>query len=183
MVTYTIDKRPKRLRDGDKVVFVVGGARCVYSVWGGEDWLPNDNNEDVFGVLGMTLGEKISMIERSFGYVSHEPSFWPSSKARDFAAHCRLVNALYDLIEERDGKKAESCSDNATDEPGIFLGYDWAHADRDLNRSTEINGSQRYATFEEAAESAKDDSGVPFYVFKLYAVDVKKYSYKLVQED
>ena len=183
MATYTIDKRPKRLRDGDKVIFVVGIARCVYSVCDEDAWLPSGGGGDVFEALGMTLGEKITMAERFFGYASPDPSSWPSARDHDFAAHCRLVNALYDLIEERDGKKTESCSDNATDEPGIFLGYDWAHADRDLNRSTEINGSQRYATFEEAAESAKDDSGVPFYVFKLYAVDVKKYSYKLVQED
>ena len=183
MATYTIGKRPKRLRDGDKVVFVVGGARCVYSVWGGQDWLPHDNQEDVFEALGMDANDKSSMAARCFGYVSSDPSCWPTAKPRDFAAHCRLVNALYDLIEEREGKKTESCSDKATDEPGIFLGYDWAQADSDLNRSTEINGNQRYATFEEAEESAKDDSGVPFYVFKLYAVGVKKYSYKLVQED
>ena len=183
MATYTIDKRPKRLRDGDKVIFVVGGARCEYSVCGRIDWLHKDRGEDVFGALGMTRDEKISIAERFFDYASPDPILWPSAKPHDFAAHCRLVNALYDLIEEREGKKAESCSDNATDEPGIFLGYDWAQADRDLDRSTEINGNQRYATHEEAAESAKDDSGVPFYVFKLYAVDVKKYSYKLVQED
>ena len=133
--------------------------------------------------LGMDPREKASMTERCFGYVTTNLALWPTAKPRDFAAHCRLVNALYDLIEEREGKKTESRSGKATNEPGIFLGYDWAHADRDLNRSTEIDGSQRYATFEEAAEAAKDDSGVPFYVFKLYAVGVKKYSYKLVPED
>ena len=182
MATYTIDKRPKRLRPGDRIVFVVNGKECWYSVNAEESWLSR-KDVDVFEVLGMDLGEKESMAERCFGYDSPNPTFWPTAKPRDFAAHCRLVNAIYDLIEEREGKNAEIGPDKATNEPGIFLGYDWAHADRDLNRSTEIDGSQRYATFEEAAEAAKDDSGVPFYVFKLYAVGVKKYSYKLVQED
>ena len=183
MATYTIDNRPKRLRPGDRIIFVVGGKKSEYCVLNGYTWLRGGDDEDVFEHLEIDPFWKGSLAERSFGYTSLDPSSWPSAKPQDYAAHCRLVNALYDLIEEMDGKKAEGCSDNATDEPGIFLGYDWAHADRDLNRSTEINGSQRYATFEEAAEAAKDDSGVPFYVFKLYAVDVKKYSYKLVQED
>ena len=182
MATYTIDKRPKRLRPGDSVVFVVNGEVCGYQAQVEDDWLSSDDRE-VFQALGMGPSEKASMTERCFGYVSTNLAFWPTAKPRDFAAHCRLVNALYDLIEEREGKKTESRSGKATNEPGIFLGYDWAHADRDMNRSTEIDGSQRYATFEEAAEAAKDDSGVPFYVFKLYAVGVKKYSYKLVQED
>ena len=181
MATYTIDKRPKRLRPGDWAVFVVNGNKCRYWVSEGGNWLAR-YDRDVFEALGMGPSEKASMTKRCFGYVSTNLAFWPTAKPRDFAAHCRLVNALYDLIEEREGKKTESCSDKATDGPGVFLGYDWAQADRDLNRSTEINGNQRYATFEEAAEAAKDDSGVPFYVFKLYAVGVKKYSYKLVQE-
>ena len=182
MATYTIDKRPKRLRDGDKVIFVVGGVRCVYSVWDRVDWLPNDNNEDIFEALGMTLGEKISMIERSFGYVSHEPSFWPSSKARDFAAHCRLVNALYDLIEEREGKKSESCPDKATNEPGIFLGYDWAPCSEPLGTSTELNESG-HESVEAACDDAAEHGYDTCYVFKLYAVDAKKYTRKFVQED
>lgn len=181
MATYTIDKRPKRLRNADRVVFKFNGEKTEYYVT--PNYLSRSGGKDIFDSLGMDPKSKASMAERFFCYVSHDPSGWPSSRPSDFAAHCRLVNALYDLIEEREGKKTESGSDQATDEPGIFLGYDWAHADRDLNRSTEINGSQRYATFEEAAEAAKDDSGVPFYVFKLYAVGVKKYSYKLVQED
>ena len=182
MATYTIDKRPKRLRDGDKVIFVVGGVRCVYSVWDRVDWLPNDNNEDIFEALGMTLGEKISMIERSFGYVSHEPSFWPSSKARDFAAHCRLVNALYDLIEERDGKRAESSPDKGTSEPGIFLGYDWAPADEPLGVGVHMDVNT-YETVDEACDAAASEGHGACIVIKLYAVDAKKYTRKFVQED
>ena len=182
MATYTIDKRPKRLRPGDRIIFVVGGKKSEYRATRAFAWLVLDSDSDVFASLGISPCEKASMAGRCFGYASPDPDCWPSAKPHDFAAHCRLVNALYDLIEEREGKKSESCSDNATDEPGIFLGYDWAQADRDLNRSTEINGNQRYATFEEAAEAAKDDNEAPFFVFKLYAVDVKKYSYKLVQE-
>ena len=184
MATYTIDKRPKHLQDGDRIIFEVGGKKSEYCVSNGCPWLRDGrDNRDVFEDLEITPSEKKSLVESCFGYTSPDLSYWPSAKLQDYAAHCRLVNALYDLIEEREGKKAKSCSDKATDEPGIFLGYDWGQADHDLNRSTEINGNQRYATFEEAAEAAKDDSEAPFFVFKLYAVDVKKYSYKLVQED
>ena len=182
MATYTIGKRPKRLRDGDKVVFVVGGARCVYSVWGGQDWLPHDNDEDVFEALGMDANDKSSMAARCFGYVSSDPSFWPSASPHDFAAHCRLVNALYDLIEEREGKKTESCSGKATNEPGIFLGYDWAPCSEPLGTSTELNES----THESVEAACYDAAGHGYdtcFVFKLYAVSTKKYTRKFVQED
>ena len=182
MATYTIGKRPKRLRDGDKVVFVVGGVRCVYHVWGGQDWLPNDNNEDVFGALGMTLGEKITMAERFFGYASPDPSSWPSARDHDFAAHCRLVNALYDLIEERDGKKAESCSDNATDEPGIFLGYGWAPADAQLGHGFQAS-ADICESIDDACEQAALDGHDNCLIFMLYAVGSQKYTRKFVQED
>ena len=182
MATYTIDKRPTRLRDGDKVIFVVGGARCEYSVVGRIAWLPNDGGNDVFEALGMTVGEKISMAERCFGYTSTDPSSWPSAKLQDDAAHCRLVNALYDLIEERDGKKAESRSDKATDEPGIFLGYGWAPADAQLGHGFQAS-ADIYESIDDACEQAALDGYDTCLVFKVYAVDVKKYTRKFVQED
>ena len=182
MATYTIDNRPKRLRPGDRIIFVVGGARCVYSVWGEDAWLPNGGSEDVFDALGMTLCEKITMAERFFGYASPDPSDWPSAMDHDFAAHCRLVNALYDLIEEREGKKTEICQDKATNEPWIFLGYGWAPCSEPLGTSTELNEST-HESVEAACDDAADHGYDTWFVFKLYAVDVKKYSYKLVQED
>ena len=183
MATYTIDKRPKRLRDGDKVVFVVGGARCVYSVWGGQDWLPHDNDEDVFEALGMDANDKSSMAARCFGYVSSDPSCWPSASPHDFAAHCRLVNALYDLIEEREGKMTESNPDKGDNEPGIFLGYDWATCwPAPLGTSTELS-ARSYETIDAACEDAAERGHDTCFVFKLYAVDAKKYTRKFVQED
>ena len=182
MATYTIGKRPKRLRDGDKVVFVVGGARCVYSVWGGQDWLPHDNDEDVFEALGMDANDKSSMAARCFGYVSSDPSFWPSASPHDFAAHCRLVNALYDLIEEREGKKAGSNPDKGDNEPGIFLGYDWAPADEPLGGGAHMDVNT-YETVDEACDAAASEGHATCIVIKLYAVDAKKYTRKFVQED
>ena len=168
MATYTIGKRPKRLRDGDKVVFVVGGARCVYSVWGGQDWLPHDNQEDVFEALGMDANDKSSMAARCFGYVSSDPCSWPSARSHDFAAHCRLVNALYDLIEEREGKKTESCSGKATNEPGIFLGYGWAPCSEPLGTSTELNEST-HESVEAACDDAADHGYDTCFVFSKFA--------------
>ena len=180
MATYTIDNRPKRLRPGDSVVFVVNGEECGYQVPEEGDWLRDDR--DVFEALGMGRSEKASMTERCFGYVSTNLAFWPTAKPRDFAAHCRLVNALYDLIEERDGKKHEICQDKATNGPWVFLGYDWTTEEGGPNLETELSQGERYKSPEEVIEDLGVDDK-PVYIFKLYAVDVKKYSYKLVQED
>ena len=181
MATYTIDNRPKRLRPGDSVVFVVNGEECGYQAPVEEDWLARQD-VDVFEALGMSPSEKASMTKRCFGYVSTDLAFWPTAKPRDFAAHCRLVNALYDLIEEREGKKTESRSGKATNEPGIFLGYDWAPRSEPLGTSTELNEST-HESVEAACDDAADHGYDTCFVFKLYAVSTKKYTRKFVQED
>ena len=182
MATYTIDKRPQRLQDGDKVIFVVGGKKSEYCVLNGHTWLRGGDDEDVFEHLEIDPFWKGSLAERSFGYTSLDPSFWPSAKPQDYAAHCRLVNALYDLIEEREGKMAESNPDKGGNEPGIFLGYGWAPCDEPLGTSTELNESG-HETIDAACEDAAEHGYDTCLVFKLYAVDAKKYTRKFVQED
>ena len=63
----------------------------------------------------------------------------------------------------------------ATNEPGIFLGYDWAPCSEPLGTSTELDGSTH-----ESVEAACDDAAGHGYdtcfVFKLYAVSTKKYT-------
>ena len=183
MATYTIDNRPKRLRPGDSVVFVVNGEVCGYRAQEEEDWLSSDDR-DVFMALGMGPSEKASMTERCFGYVSTSLAFWPTAKPRDFAAHCRLVNALYDLIEEREGKKTESRSGKATNEPGfgVFLGYDWIPCNGNLGVGAELS-PRTYETEDAACSGAGDKGFDTCLVFKLYAVDAKGYTRKFVQED
>lgn len=184
MATYTIDKRPKHLQDGDRIIFEVGGKKSEYSVGSRIAWLPNDRGKDVFEALEITPVEKKSLAKRCFGYTSPDLSYWPSSaKLQDYAAHCRLVNALYDLIEEREGKKTESNSDKGDNEPGIFLGYDWATCwPLGAGISTELS-ARSYETIDAACKDAAERGHDTCFVFKLYAVDAKKYTRKFVQED
>ena len=180
MATYTIDKRPKRLREGDKVIFEVNGGEAVYRVaW---DYLCLVGGKDVFEPLGLVFMDKVAFAERCFGYESPNLQDWPSAKGHDFAAHCRLVNALYDLIEERERKKTESNPDKGDDEPGIFLGYDWAPADEPLGGGAHMDVNT-YVTVDEACDAAASEGHGTCIVIKLYAVDAKKYTRKFVQED
>lgn len=180
--TYTIDKRPKHLQDGDRIIFEVGGKKSEYSVGSRIAWLPNDRGKDVFEALEITPVEKKSLAKRCFGYTSPDTTYWPSAKLQDYAAHCRLVNALYDLIEEREGKKTESNPDTGDNEPGIFLGYDWAPCSEPLGTSTALNGSG-HESVEAACDDAAEYGCDTCVVFKVYAVDAKKYTRKFVQED
>ena len=184
MATYTIDKRPKRLRDGDRIIFVVGGKESEYCVSNGCPWLRGgDDNRDVFEDLKITPLGKKSLTKSCFGYTSPNYSYWPSAKRQDYAAHCRLVNALYDLIEEREGKKTESNPDKGDNEPGIFLGYDWATCwPPEAGISTELS-ARSYETIDEACKDATERGHDTCFVFKLYAVGAKKYTRKFVQED
>ena len=182
MATYTIDKRPKHLQDGDRIIFVVGGKKSAYRATRAFAWLVVDGDSDVFASLGISPCEKASMAGRCFGYASPDPDCWPSAKPHDFAAHCRLVNALYDLIEERDGKRSESRPDKGTSEPGIFLGYDWAPADEPLGVGAHMDVNT-YETVDEACDAAASEGHGACIVIKLYAVDAKKYTRKFVQED
>ena len=70
----------------------------------------------------------------------------------------------------------------ATNEPGIFLGYDWAPRSEPLGTSTELNEST-YESVEAACDDAADHGCDTCFVFKLYAVSTKKYTRKFVQED
>ena len=180
MVTYTIDKRPKRLRLDDKVIFSGSWGTFKYVVMDGT-WLVCAGPLDgIFGALGLTQEAKELLAERCFGYTPTNSYGWPSSKPKDYAAHCRLVNALYDLIEERE--KGNPVPPDEPKEPGIFLGYDWAPCNEPLGTSTELNESGH-----ESIDAACDDAAARGYdaclVFKLYAVDAKKYTRKFVLED
>ena len=185
MATYTIDNRPKRLRKGDRVIFEVDGERWEYetritmkaSIW---LYVPGC---DIFDALAISEPEKMDITDRAFGYRSLCYSFWPSSKPHDYAAQCRLVNAIYDLIEER-GKKGAPAEDPHVPpaEPGIFLGYDWAAGDWSIDADVHLREIP-FSTLEEACNSAALHGFDSCQVFKVYAVDVKQYTRKFVQED
>ena len=67
-------------------------------------------------------------------------------------------------------------------EPGIFLGYDWTPGDRPIGAGTFMSDTP-FSTQEEACNAAAGDGFDTCQVFKVYAVDVKKYTRKFVQED
>ena len=113
MSEYTINRRPKRLREGDKVTFEVGGVTYRYEVEGGRYLNRLDHpNDAVFKALGVDA-EGVS--REAYGYNPNLSGSWPESKPRDFAALCRLVNALYDEIAARQASpKQQAASGTAT---------------------------------------------------------------------
>ena len=184
MATYTINKRPKRLREGDRVIFEVDGERYEYdpATEVAVTWL-STLGRSIFDALAISEPEKIDLTDRAFGYRSHDYAFWLSSKPHDYAAQCRLVNAIYDLIEER-GKKGSPAEVPRVPpaEPGIFLGYDWARGDYPIQAGLLLNGTP-FSTLEDACRAAAEGGLDSCQVFKVYAVDVKKYTRNFVQED
>ena len=69
-----------------------------------------------------------------------------------------------------------------TNEPGIFLGYDWAPGDEELGGGVELS-TTAYSTEDDACQAAARMGYDTCLVFKVYAVDAKKYTRKFVQED
>ena len=67
-------------------------------------------------------------------------------------------------------------------EPGIFLGYDWARSDHPIGADTPLSDTP-FSTPEEACNAAAEVGHDSCQVFKVCAVDVKKYTRKFVQED
>ena len=112
MSEYTINHRPRRLREGDKVTFEVGGVTYRYEVEGGRYLNRLDHpNDAVFKALGVDA-EGVS--REAYGYNPDLSGSWPVSKPRDFAALCRLVNALYDEIARQASPKQQAASGTAT---------------------------------------------------------------------
>ena len=185
MAAYTIGKRPKRLREGDRVIFEVDGERYEYETMlsGAKTvWLAA-RVCGIFDALGIGGPEKIDLTDRAFGYKSDDYDAWPSSRPHDYAAQCRLVNAIYDLIEER-GKKGAPEEDPRVPpaEHGIFLGYDWAPGSWSIDANA-LSHATPFSTLEDACNAAAEACLDSCQVFKVYAVDVKKYTRKFVQED
>jgi hypothetical protein len=108
MATYTSEKRPKRLREGDTVVFCVNGEDFEYKVLGCYlDKLRRRANDAIFNALGL---DRIDIASSAYGYYACKGR-WPESKNRDFAALCRLVNALYAEIDKRIDKQRDAMAE------------------------------------------------------------------------
>ena len=68
-------------------------------------------------------------------------------------------------------------------EPGLFLGYGWAPGDRPIDAGMMFLSENPFKSVEEACDAATREGFDSCHVFKVYAVDVKKYARKFVQED
>lgn len=162
MAVYTIDKRPKRLREGDKVVFSVGDVAYSYLVQTDHLSSTKLDNGAIFDALGLAF---YSFAESAYGYEA-DSGWWPCAKERDFAALCRLVNALYDEIEKRRDEKAEAIPPKVPSP--ISLG--WAWSEEPLSHDTQpCDISVLLGTRDEAMADAKASDLSPVYVFELFA--------------
>lgn len=100
MTTYTITNRPEALKSGDQVVFVLRGKKEIYEV----RFQHLDNQTNYFA--NRSIFERLNLDAMAFalsayGYPSSGGG-WPESKAEDYPALTRLVNALFRLIAERE---------------------------------------------------------------------------------
>ena len=119
MASYSNNNRPARLRQNDTVTFQLATGELVYTVIklpkSGRIALrlPGDaRNRLIFDALNVTGADVSAMAQEAFGY-SPEGSKWPRSGEGDYAAQCRLVNAIYDKLDTVD------TSDPIADESAI----------------------------------------------------------------
>jgi hypothetical protein len=105
MSQYSNNSRPDRLRLSDTVVFQLPSGELTYTVIK----LPKSGrialrqpgaalNRAVFTALGLDNDDIFNMAQGAFGY-DPEGDKWPRSNEADYAAQCRLVNAIYDKID------------------------------------------------------------------------------------
>jgi hypothetical protein len=105
MSQYSNNSRPDRLRLSDTVVFQLPSGELTYTVIK----LPKSGrialrqpgtalNRAVFTALGLDNDDIFNMAQEAFGY-NPEGNKWPRSNEADYAAQCRLVNAIYDKID------------------------------------------------------------------------------------
>lgn len=99
MATYTIDNRPTRLKNLDRVIFVVNGETYTYEAHGSYMELTSpEDNDTIFTLLGL---DKVEFCRKHYGEKHvNEPlnGDWPELMGASYAAMCRVVNALYDLL-------------------------------------------------------------------------------------
>lgn len=185
MSEYTINHRPRRLREDDKVTFEVGRNGYTYVVlseclfnWGGA-------NDVIFREME---ADKRAMAEKAYGYsptdeARPEDYTWPESKPRDFSALCRLVNALYDLIDTRQASlKQQAASEPEGSKPPalVSLGFDYFSEmpGVGLTFSQEI-----FETREGATQAGQDFCDGDFFVAEIFAGSIKRVTTKLIEED
>jgi hypothetical protein len=105
MSNYSNNTRPSRLRQNDTVTFQLPNRELAYTVIK----LPksgcialrrtgNAPNRAIFTALDLGDREIVAMATKAFGYAP-KGSKWPHSEDGDYAAQCRLVNALYAKID------------------------------------------------------------------------------------
>ena len=105
MPQYSNNSRPDRLRLSDTVVFQLPSGELTYTVIK----LPKSGrialrqpgaalNRAVFTALGMGNDDIFNLAQEAFGY-NPEGNKWPRSNGADYAAQCRLINAIYDKID------------------------------------------------------------------------------------
>ena len=89
----------RQLTTHDTVGFEIDGSRLIYEVM--HDHLKNMNgdNDRIFNLLGVNK-ERFS--EKAYGYPPNDTNgrIWPTSKDNDMGALSRLVNELYEAIDE-----------------------------------------------------------------------------------
>lgn len=111
---YTINNRPKKLRLGSKVMFVVDEIAYRYTVCSSDLEYTGPSfhyNDIVLKKLLVTRVEIIEFASKCYGYGAGIPGDWPNYTSNDFAAATRMVNAIFDLINEINKCKT---SENAT---------------------------------------------------------------------
>ena len=125
MASYSNNNRPSRLRQSDTVTFQLATGELVYTVIklprSGRIALrlPGDaRNRLIFDALNISGADVSAMAQEAFGY-SPEGSKWPRSNEGDYAAQCRLVNAIYDKLDTVDASDpiAQEAATDHTDNP------------------------------------------------------------------
>lgn len=182
MATYTKDNRPTHLRNND--IVVIENLHYNVDTFSPDRLHPSDNYlvpvaNRIAWLLNMQQAEYIAFVTRAFGYESTDYNYWPTAKPNDWEAHCRLVNAIYDVLDQQESQPSQKNTNTTavnTNSSGVTVVSGWGWEPVELVKHiTNFDVCTLFNTEEEAIESAKKNCDSSFYICHVQVNIVKKY--------
>ena len=174
MATYTKDNRPTRLRDND--IVIIKNLHYKVDAFSPGRLRPPENSpwpevNEISQILNMQQAEYIAFVTKAFGYESTDYYYWPTAKPNDWEAHCRLVNAIYDVLDQQESQPSQK---NTNSGVTAISGWGWGPVEL-VENIKNLDLCALYNTEEEAIESAKKNCDSSFYICHVQVNIVKKY--------
>lgn len=182
MATYTKDNRPTHLHNND--IVVIENLHYNVDTFSPDRLHPSENYpwpepNRISQLLNMRWAEYIAFVTKAFGYESTDYYYWPTAKPNDWAAHCRLINTIYDVLDQQESQPSQKNTNTTavnTNSSGVTVVSGWGWGPVELVKNiTNFDVCTLFNTEEEAIESAKKNCDSSFYICHVQVNIVKKY--------